>query len=644
MSKQAVILAGGAGTRLKFRLKKLPKVLVKIGGKPLLEHQLNLLQSYGYTKIVLLVHYQADAIENFCKEIFRVGMDFTIIREDSPRGTAGAVFSAIDNLEDEFLVLYGDVMLDVDLAKFENFHSKDNNSVGTLLVHPNDHPHDSDLVEVNDNNEITKFIPKPHDPNVYYQNLVNAAVYIIRKTFFKEWHFKDNKCDFAKDVFPHILLKENILKAYMTPEYVKDCGTPERLDRVNNDFRNDIIAKSNLKFKQKAIFLDRDGTINEEVNILSDIDQFKLLPNVENSIKKINDSSYQSIVITNQSVIARGNCTLTELRSIHNKMETLLGQHHAYLTRLYYCPHHPDAGFPGELPTYKIHCNCRKPKPGMIDAACYELNIEKKESWLIGDSTVDIATAERSNIRSILVETGKAGMDGKYHVAQDFTFQDLPTAINFILDTFPNQKKSFETLASFICQGDIIFIGGLSKSGKSNFTSSLRIWLDNNNISAKILRLDGWLKSHNRRALNGNVFTRYEMDKIVGVVKKIRERSESVPINLPFYDKLARLASATNNQITIEPTDVVLVEGTIALKIATMCAIEPTYCWYLNIEEKVRRDRFTREYLLRGYTLENALSLYKSRQKDETPFIKATARQAGQIINSTMFDNEREIL
>ena len=175
----------------------------------------------------------------------------------------------------------------------------------------------------------------------------------------------DHRIDLDRDVLKPLLHTGRIF-AYSSPEYVKDMGTPERFKQVEADLLSGKVRARNLASPQKAIFLDRDGTINKEVWFLRDINDFELLPGVAEAIRKINSSGYLALVITNQPVIARGEVTVDELDQIHNKMETLLGAEGAYIDGLYYCPHHPDKGFDGEVVELKIDCSCRKPKPGML--------------------------------------------------------------------------------------------------------------------------------------------------------------------------------------------------------------------------------------------------------------------------------------
>ena len=191
---------------------------------------------------------------------------------------------------------------------------------------------------------------------------------------------------------------------YDSPEYVKDMGTPERYECVCCDYAAGLVRARNLRNKQRAIFLDRDGTINRYVGFLRDIEQFELLPGAAEAIRRINASGYLAIVVTNQPVIARGEVTREQLREIHDKMETLLGREGAYVDAIYYCPHHPHRGYPGEVAELKIDCDCRKPKPGLLLQAAEDYNIDLTKSWMIGDSQSDMQAGEAAGCKTALVD------------------------------------------------------------------------------------------------------------------------------------------------------------------------------------------------------------------------------------------------
>ncbi len=432
--RQALILAGGKGTRLKSRLDGKPKPLVDIAGRPLLEHQMQLLKRYGFEQVLVLVNHRAEQIVEFCTSRDNWGMDVQCIDDGEPLGTAGATLAILDRLAEEVLIVYGDTMLEVDLQRFLEFHERDRTAAATLLLHPNDHPHDSDLVEVDDQSRILAFHPYPHDPSRDFPNLVNAALYWIRRSALTRWAGREGLLDFGKHLFPDMLVAGQALRGYRSAEYLKDCGTPDRLDHVTADLVSGRVASRSLSRTQPVVLLDRDGTIVREVNHLSHPDQLELLPGVAEAIRRLNRSDYLVGVVTNQPVVARGECSFDDLRAIHARMDTLLGRAGAYIERLYVCPHHPDRGFEGERAELKVQCECRKPATGMVDAAAHDFNMDRGRSWLIGDSSVDIETARRAGLRSILVRTGYEGNDGRYDAAPDFVMNDLAQAVDFLLD------------------------------------------------------------------------------------------------------------------------------------------------------------------------------------------------------------------
>ena len=432
--KQAVILAGGKGTRLSSRLNGLPKPLIDFSGNPLLWHQLNLLQKYGFHEVLILVSHLGDKIADYIEQNDCWDMAIKCIDEIEPLGTAGAVLSIYDELDPTFLVVYGDTMLDVDLDRFEAFHENRKGCDITLFVHPNSHPYDSDLVQVDKDNHVLAIHTYPHNPDLHLRNLVNAALYIInRDCLIGSLGSTVNFSDFGKDLFPKLLDSNIRIAAYNSSEYIKDCGTPDRLNNALLDHSTGRIKNSNLNVPQKVIFLDRDGTINYDVGHLSNEKDLVLLDGAAEAIKLINESGYRCIVITNQPVIARGECSFTDIEKLHNIIEMRIGKEGAFIDRIYFCPHHPDSGFENERSELKISCDCRKPSIGLLRKANNEFNIDFTRSWFVGDRTVDIMTAKNYGISSVLVQTGAAGMDGKYDVVADFDSPDLLSAVKLIL-------------------------------------------------------------------------------------------------------------------------------------------------------------------------------------------------------------------
>lgn len=405
---KTVIMAGGKGTRISSVASDIPKPMIRIAGKPVLEHEIECLRDQGFTDIILTVSHLGNIIMDYfgdgsgispcTSKPFGVRIEYYFEKE--PLGNAGALFEIKDKLTNDFLLLNADSVFDVDFNRLVAYH-KEKGSLATLFTHPNSHPYDSGLIISDANGSVQQWLTKEDCRPPYYKNRVNAGLHILSPKLLA------TRPDTAKVDLDRQLLKPlagtGTLFAYDSPEYVKDMGTPERFEAVCADFAAGRVQAKNLRNKQKAVFLDRDGTINKYVGFLRDIDDLELLPGVAQAIRKINESGYLAVVVTNQPVIARGEVSLDELQKIHDKMETLLGQEGAYLDGIYYCPHHPDKGFAGERPEYKIDCDCRKPKPGLLMKAAQALNVDLAQSWMIGDGENDVKAGENAGCRTALI-------------------------------------------------------------------------------------------------------------------------------------------------------------------------------------------------------------------------------------------------
>ena len=432
----AVIMAGGKGSRLlSITNDEIPKPMVPVDGKPLLEYQVEELKTYGIKKIVMIVGHLGEKIVDHFKDGKDFGVEIDYIFEREPLGTAGAFCYLKDKIDaKDFMLVFGDIFFDMDFDRMEDFHFK-NSALTTLLAHPNGHPYDSDLIQTDDTGRVIGFDSKHNVRDYWYDNMVNAGMYIINKRLL-DLVKEPVKTDFEKDILANqVRLGANIY-AYHTPEYVKDVGTVDRINATVEELKSGLIQSKNLKNKQRAIFLDRDGTMNVSKGFISKADDLELIPGTIDAIKAINKSGALAIVITNQPVIARGECSFEELHNIHNKLKTLLGEKGAFVDDIFYCPHHPDKGFEGEVPELKFDCECRKPKTGMIEEAVKKYNIDLSKSYMVGDSTMDLETARNAGIKSVLVDTGFAGNDGKYDRSCDIEADNLFDAVEKIIKDF----------------------------------------------------------------------------------------------------------------------------------------------------------------------------------------------------------------
>lgn len=383
---KAVIMAGGKGTRIASVNSEVPKPMIPVLGKPILQYQIETLAKQGVTQIILIIGHLGHKIKEYFNDGKAFGVDIRYIEEKEPLGTAGALYFLKDDIKDDFLLLCGDLIFDIDIERFYKAHKKCG-AVVTLFTHPNSHPADSGIIVADENGKVENWLHK-EDERLWYRNRVNAGLHILSPAIFQKF-YELKKRDLDRDVLTP-LIADGGLFVYDSPEYVKDMGTPDRYHSVIKDLQSGKVKAKNLSNKQKAVFLDRDGTINKYVGFLTNINDFELLNGASAAIKKINDSGYLAIVVSNQPVIARGDVSFEELREIHNKMETLLGEDGAYLDAIYFCPHHPDKGFNGERTEYKIDCNCRKPKAGLLFKAAEDYNIDLNKSWIVGDSESDV--------------------------------------------------------------------------------------------------------------------------------------------------------------------------------------------------------------------------------------------------------------
>lgn len=394
---KAVILAGGFGKRLESVNKNIPKPMTLICNKPVLEYQIDALKKEGIRDFIFIVGHLSEKIEEYFKDGSNFDISISYYREKEPLGTAGALFNL--NLTEDFLLCNGDLIFDFNLKKMAQFH-REHNALATLYTHPNNHPYDSTLICADENGCIRDFLSGSEKPNSY-QNLCNAGIQIISPDLLNMYSIK-GAANLDRDIIMPAV-KTGRIYSYRSAEYVRDMGTPERLKLVENDIITGIVQSKHSSVLQKAVFLDRDGTVNKYKGFITKPGEIELIDGAGEAVASLNSLGYLVIIITNQPVIARGDCSLQELKEIHNRMEVLLGQKGAYVDAIYFCPHHPESGFENEIKELKIQCDCRKPSPGLLLKAQKDFNIDMSKSFMVGDSLCDVEAGKNAGCTPVLL-------------------------------------------------------------------------------------------------------------------------------------------------------------------------------------------------------------------------------------------------
>ena len=430
----AVIICGGQGSRLSKSGIGTPKSLLIFHGNSLIYLQIKNLYDFGIRNFIFSLGVGATEIivhlntikEDFCDSNFEFWIDGIL------GGTAGNLISNFNSLPEEFILIYGDIFIDIDFRKTLAGIKQDFDLV--FIYRPSEHPQDSNILLMNDEKRVIE-IKSKGDFNFEMDNrLASTGLMLCNKTLFRVIKsVKGKSIDLESDILQKYL---NELKIFGTKlyGYARDIGTPNRLKRTLFETSQGL----NSYKKSGIIFLDRDGTLNYDIGFFSDPGKLKLLPNVGEAIKMINQSEFYAVVVTNQSGIARNVFTVQQLDEVHNHMHSLLLDSGAVLDNVYFCPHHPDMGFPEEDPIFKKNCRCRKPMPGMLIKAIDDYEIVKTNCWMFGDSLRDINAAKAISINSTLLPTNqKETID---YLEQKVNFNHAPDLLTATRNFFSDRN------------------------------------------------------------------------------------------------------------------------------------------------------------------------------------------------------------
>lgn len=428
--RQAVILTGGVGSRLKKELNDLPKPMVDVDGAPLLEQLVKLCIESDLTDIVFLSGYRAEKIEAYFGNGSKFGVHISHLIEDTPLGTGGALRGAFSILARTFVLIYGDVYMDVEIRKVLDHHYQ-SESAATIVVHPNTHPQDSDIIETGDQGYVKRILSRPHPVQRITKNCVSAGLIVLNKRELMKVTPLAGE-DFGSVILPRLVDTFRV-SVYSTCEYMRDIGTPKRLSQVREELKRGVPRARRFSTPKSAIFFDRDGTLIRFVPNLVSNTEVTLVDQAPEAIALVNQSKSLAIVVTNQPQVARGLMSLDELELVHNKIEWELGLKGAYLDGIYYCPHYNNVPDETRVSELDYSCDCRKPRSGLFLSAHDKFNIDFTKSWMIGDSARDIESAKRMGMRSIRIQNSFSQASQETASGQDFVKNALLDAVKTCL-------------------------------------------------------------------------------------------------------------------------------------------------------------------------------------------------------------------
>ncbi len=402
--EQAVILCGGKGTRLEGRVRAMPKPMIPLAGRPVLDHVIARLAGAGIRRFILAAGYQGEVVADYYATARPASGEIEVIREPAPRGTAGALRGCADRLDEEFVVAYGDVFLDFDARGLLAAHAA-RRPLATLLVRASDHPWDSHLVVADATGRVVEFVDR-REPGRLYRNVANAAVYVLSRRIVGLIP-PDRPADFGADVFPAAVAAGEVVRIHALEEegFVQDMGTPERLAAVEEYLADRALAEAARGHPRPiaAVFLDRDGVLTADTGLVDRPEKLVLLPGAAEATARLHGRGIRCIVTTNQPVVARGLCSPAMLAAIHDRLRAEIAAGGGKIDAIYACPHHPETHHGEGVAELRRACRCRKPAPGLLFRARRELGLDLAACVMVGDRASDVRAGRAAGVRTVLV-------------------------------------------------------------------------------------------------------------------------------------------------------------------------------------------------------------------------------------------------
>jgi len=423
---KALLLAGGLGTRLRPRTDEVPKCLVPVAGRPLLDVWVECLAEAGIVEARINTHALAEVIRAYIKQVNTDGrLRLTEAYEPVLLGSAGTVTANADLADgaDQVVIIYADNLSDIDLRPLIAFHRQHGDPL-TMALFRAPNPRACGIAELDGKGRIVSFIEKPERPA---SDLANAGVYVVSAVAYREIAAME-AFDLGFEVLPRFVGR---MRGWVWGGYYLDMGTHGVLEHARREAA--AVFPDRLETRRgaprPAVFLDRDGTLIEHVPYLSDPALVRLLPGAAEALKRLRRAGFACVLVTNQSAIGRGMLTEDRLDQIHTELHLRLAAAGTTVDGIYYC-----ADAPGGDDRTVVECQDRKPGPGMLLRAAADLKLDLGASWMVGDLISDVLAGLNAGCRSILVQSGQTSpAEAGALAGRSLIATDLSAAADLIL-------------------------------------------------------------------------------------------------------------------------------------------------------------------------------------------------------------------
>ncbi len=407
MIREAIILAGGLGTRLREVMTDVPKSMAPVHGRPFLGFIIDYLRMQGIEQFIFSLGYKAEYIKEYLAGYYPT-LAYQSIIENEPLGTGGAIQNSLNEAsEQDVLVMNGDTLFKINCTSFFDFH-KDRSSECTLALKPLQNIERYGLVQIDAKGCILSFTEK----KFYEQGLINGGVYIINKASFLKRNLPE-KFSFEKD-YLECLTGEGKFYGLIQNGYFIDIGIPADFKKASSDLLNNLTDLKNID-GEWTLFLDRDGVINNELpgNYVVNPDLFVFSPGVLKAFAILKERFKRIIVVSNQRGVGKGLMSLSDLQKVHTKMQEEIRENGGRIDKLYYCTDTDD------------RCFQRKPNPGMAVQAIKDFpDIDLAKSIMVGNKAGDMRFGRSAGMHTVFVKTTNPDQPFP-HPDIDYCFESL---------------------------------------------------------------------------------------------------------------------------------------------------------------------------------------------------------------------------